>query len=466
MLKMGHLSIFSLVLCLSGIWSTAAEINSPLRICPENPRYFSGADGHAIFLTGSHVWYNLVDMGPTDPPQKFGYTAYLNWMKNYNHNFMRMWAWELIAWNTQNNGPHRNEHTFFHVQPLPWQRTGPGEALDGKPKFDLTKFNPEYFERLRERVRQAQDEGIYVSVMLFEGWGMQFVDDALKYHPFNRENNINGVHGDQNGDGKGLEIHELVIPEITEIQEEYVKKVIDTINEFDNVLYEISNENHPESTEWQYHMIKFIHDFEKDKPKQHPVGMTFQYKGGSNQTLFDSPADWISPNHEDGYRDNPPAADGKKVILNDTDHLWGIGGNRAWVWKSVCRGMNPIFMDPYDGVVLGKKFDPQWESIRQNLGYARQILERLNVTDMVPHDDLVSSGYCLAAPGSKYLVYLPQGSEVNIDLTGHEGRFRVRWLNPENGERQRGEAISGGKKATLQNPFGEGDAILVLRVQQ
>ena len=81
MLKMGHLSIFSLVLCLSGIWSTAAEINSPLRICPENPRYFSGADGHAIFLTGSHVWYNLVDMGPTDPPQKFGYTAYLNWMK-------------------------------------------------------------------------------------------------------------------------------------------------------------------------------------------------------------------------------------------------------------------------------------------------------------------------------------------------------------------------------------------------
>ena len=91
--------------------------------------------------------------------------------------------------------------------------------------------------------------------------------------------------------------------------------------------------------------------------------------------------------------------------------------------------------------------------------------ERLNVTDMVPHDDLVSSGYCLAAPGSKYSVSAAR-QRVNIDLTGHEGRFRVRWLNPENGERQRGEAISGGKKATLQNPFGEGDAILVLRVQQ
>ena len=108
-------------------------------------------------------------------------------------------------------------------------------------------------------------------------------------------------------------------------------------------------------------MIDFIHDYEDGKPKQHPVGMTFQYKGGSNQTLFDSPADWISPNPEGGYRDNPPAADGSKVILTDTDHLWGIGGNQAWVWKSFLRGLNPIFMDPYDGTVIGKPFDTKWD---------------------------------------------------------------------------------------------------------
>jgi hypothetical protein len=28
-------------------------------------------------------------------------------------------------------------------------------------------------------------------------------------HPFNPTNNINGVDGDQNGDGKGIEIHQL-----------------------------------------------------------------------------------------------------------------------------------------------------------------------------------------------------------------------------------------------------------------
>ena len=103
-------------------------------------------------------------------------------------------------------------------------------------------------------------------------------------------------------------------------------KVTDTVNDFDNVLYEISNEDHPPPTEWQYHIIRFIKEYEKTKPEQHPVGMTFQHRGGSNQTLSDSPADWISPNREGRYRDNPPAADGRKVIVTDTDHLWVIGG--------------------------------------------------------------------------------------------------------------------------------------------
>ena len=48
------------------------------------------------------------------------------------------------------------------------------------------------------------------------------------------------------------------------------------------------------------------------------------------------------------YRTNPPPADGRKVILTDTDHLWGVGGDVAWVWKSFLRGLNPLFMDPYE----------------------------------------------------------------------------------------------------------------------
>ena len=199
--------------CLSGAFSAPAA--GPLKVHPRNPRYFTDGSGKAVYLTGSHTWDNLLDMGPTDPPPPFDYPAYLDFMVEHNHNFMRLWTWELPTWNTEANRQKR----LHYVRPLVYARTGPGNALDGKPKFDLTKYDREYFDRLRSRVTAARDRGIYVSIMLFEGWGVQRIAGVWKFHPFNRENNVNGIDGDKDGDGKGLEIHELAIPAITALQE-------------------------------------------------------------------------------------------------------------------------------------------------------------------------------------------------------------------------------------------------------
>ena len=62
--------------------------------------------------------------------------------------------------------------------------------------------------------------------------------------------------------------------------------------------------------------------------------------GGSSRALFDSPADWIAPG--ESYRDNPPAGEGAKVILSDTDHLGGTPGSKDWVWQSFLRGLKKI----------------------------------------------------------------------------------------------------------------------------
>ncbi|MBE9512376.1 MAG: hypothetical protein IMY71_16000 [Bacteroidetes bacterium] len=446
------------------------KLHGPLRVSKENPRYFTNDGGKAVYLTGSHTWNNLVDMSPADPPEKFDFVHYLQWMKKYNHNFIRLWAWDLLNWDTRGN--REDEAKIHKVVPHPWARTGPGNALDGNPKFDLHQFDPAYFDRLKQRVKLAADTGIYVSIMLFEGWGLQYSPDAFENHPFHPANNINGINGDSNNDENGVEIHTLGNKEITLIQEEYVKKVIETVNEFDNVLYEISNENHPPSTEWQYYMITFIKNYEKKLAKQHPVGMTFQYEGGENSILFHSPADWISPNREGGYRDNPPPSDGSKVIIIDTDHLGGIWGNQAWVWKSFLRGLNPIFMDTYECKVLtGKniltgKFDPGWvEPIRKSMGYTLMFARRMDLIHMIPSPDLASSNYCLANKGKEYLVYLPEGREVVIDLGDAIGPFQVEWFNPDNGEFKESETIKGGSKLSLTSPFGATDALLHLKAK-
>src|SRR6266542_487889 len=227
--------------------------------------------------------------------------------------------------------------------------------------------------------------------MLFEGWGLSFA--TWDGHPFNVRNNVQGINGDPNKDGKGVETHTLEIPAVTRIQEAYVRKVIDTVNDLDNVLFEIANEsNFAHSKAWQTHMIRFVKDYEKKKPRQHPVGMT-GYTQSDNKVMMESPADWISPGgtgrtHEAGpYKSDPPGADGKKVILLDTDHIYGVGGGRQWVWKSFLRGHNPIWMDPYEMPSVWEPVPGNAEDVRRNLGATRRYAEKMDLAAMTPRSE-------------------------------------------------------------------------------
>ncbi len=437
-----------------------ATTAGPLRVNSTNPRYFTDGSGRAIYLTGSHTWSNFMDSGTTDPPPVFDFTAYLNFLQTNNHNFIRLWRAENAK------GGENGDNYWF--APLPYQRPGPGTALDNKPKFNLNQFNQAYFDRLRSRIIAAGQQGIYVSIMLFDGWSV-LSKNGLHHpwlgHPFNQKNNINGINGDTNNDGDGDETQTLSIPAVTALQEAYVRKVIDTVNDLDNVLYEISNES-CDSQNWQYHLINYIKAYESTKPKQHPVGMSID--ACVNIDLFTSPADWVSPS---GDVNNPFAADGSKVILFDTDHLCGVCGDRKWVWKSFTRGLNPIFMDPYDGASTGRGaplgYDPNNAndvSIRKNMGYALNYANRMNLVKMTPRGDLCSTGYCLANPvasGAEYLVYLPSGGAVTVNLSAAAGTLSVEWFNPGTGVAVAGASTTGGGSRNFTPPFS-GDAVLYI----
>jgi hypothetical protein len=181
--------------------------------------------------------------------------------------------------------------------------------------------------------------------------------------------------------------------------------------------------------------------------------------------MLASPADWISPGRADGYAEDPPAWRGEKVSLLDTDHIWGVGGNAAWVWKSFLRGHNPIFMDPYDGSVLGKPDDPRWPPMRRALGQTRRFAERLDLAAMTPADKIASTGYCLAHPGQDYLVYVPDGGAVEVDLSAATAKLSVAWFDPAGERTIAGEAVSGGAQRKLQSPFS-GHAVLHLKASK
>jgi hypothetical protein len=98
------------------------------------------------------------------------------------------------------------------------------------------------------------------------------------------------------------------------------------------------------------------------------------------------------------------------------------------------------------------------EAFYTTVARARRFIEdNVPFSSMDPADNLISgaTGYGLAALGQTYLVYLPTGGAVSLNLTGVSGAFKVRWFDPRNGGAlQTGSVaeITGGSVRSLGNP--------------
>ncbi len=441
----------------------AAPATGPLRVHPGNPRYFMDANGAAVYLVGSHTWANFQDIG-FEGDKPFDYEVYLDFMEAYQFNFMRFWNWEHAAWATWTP-----EKIIFG--PMPYRRTGPGFALDGRPKFDLTQFDEAYFDRMRARLLKARDHGIYAAVMLFQAFSgiwpfsQSHQNDAFRGHYYNVHNNIQGFNGDKDGNSI-LDIDE---PGVRAYQAAYIEKIVETVNDLDNVLYEIINEGG--NADWDRFVLDTVRNRERSLPRQHPVGIT-GHGGVKLDGMLQSACEWISPGSRDGagFEDvvgNPPVWEGAKVSVLDTDHIWGHGIDYRWVWRSFLRGHNVLFMDPwgplagwYDPLRNAPDY-PGYEEGRLAMRNTATYARRVNLADMTPRKDLASSEFCLANPGVEYLIYLPQGGEVTVDLSATAETLRVEWMAPVSGKIVPGKPVSGGAPQRLSTPFS-GDAVLYL----
>ena len=457
-------------------------ITAPLRALSTNPHYFTDGSGKAIYLTGSHTWNNFQDWGTNGATQALVFTAYAKMLVDHHHNFTLLWAIELPVFRglpTTASAP-----PDFTVTPQPWQRTGPGNASDGKPRFNLTEFNQAYFDRLRSRVEQLNAAGIYAGVYLFSGEFLlrfRFRGDG---YPLTGSNNVNGID-----DGGGTQSLTMTAPNaITAIQDAYVKKVITTLNDLPNVLWIVSQEAPVDSRWWNGHLIALVRSYEAGKPLQHPIGYGALDGQRDDDAIINSDADWIAPS----ARISPTATFGSghpscKVNINDSDHsyfgIWNDSPqvNRNYFWINFTNGNQTLFMDPYvvyyprekrnlcpapvNGISSGP--DPRWENVRATMGYIRGYAQRMNLAAMTPQGKLSSTGHALASAGSahsEFLVYAPSGGTFTVDLSKSSGRADVEWMNPTTGGNSRGADVSGGATKTFTPPF-DGDAVLYLSVQ-
>src|SRR5262245_35984626 len=222
------------------------ERPEPLALHPRNPHYFLFRGRPAVLITSGEHYGAVLNLD-------FDQAAYLEELAAYGFNHTRLFSGAYrerpgsfgITGNTLAPAPGRYL--------CPWARSETPGYFDGGNRFDLKKWDEEYFRRLRGFLGRAGERGIVVEVNLF---CTMYGEDLWRASPLNAANNINGI-----GRVTAHQVYSAMEPELTAVQEALARKIAGELGGFDNLYYEVCNEPYERpgvTAEWEGRIIAAI----------------------------------------------------------------------------------------------------------------------------------------------------------------------------------------------------------------
>ncbi|MDP2899087.1 MAG: hypothetical protein Q8Q12_21325 [bacterium] len=461
--------------CPVTVWLLCAGAAAgDLTICPQHPYYFRDGDRHVVLVGVSDrslfaIWENQ---------KGFSWRKYLDDLAAHHLNYVRQ---DVCSWGellTPLKYPAQLANAAW-----PFARTGPGLAIDGKPKFDLTQFDQSYFDqRFKPFLREAAERGIYVELTLFE----DFKGRAFSQSLYADENNINriGLRPRQATSDSSLDN-----PRLMAIQHAYVNKVLTESAEFGHVIYEIANE--AGGSRWVAHMVDYIHHHPAHPgrlvsageqttsfdPRRGKNDIAVKHRGGGGLYATDSD---VRDHHTALLRfrvDRPVSHNEYFLFANrSTDN---VNFPRKMMWADFTAGGHSNFYDFTFWRGTGRTLDegqasctPPQEILRGGqylLDFLTQNAVKFWV--MTPHDELASLAgegkafiFTLAKPGEEYICYVLGDGPVTVSLCLTNGVFTARWYDPKRGQfLSPAQRLEGGDSRVFHSPAFRQDIVLYAR---
>jgi hypothetical protein len=136
---------------------------------------------------------------------------------------------------------------------IPWQRSTETGCTIGGNKFDLTKWNNDYFERLEKLVAFANERDILVKYNFFTTY---FDDHKWREAPLNPLNNVNNYPIMGPHDVYTLGKHQGLLS----LQKELIDRVVKQLANYPNIIYEITYDGGPNWVDYQWygHMTSYL----------------------------------------------------------------------------------------------------------------------------------------------------------------------------------------------------------------
>lgn len=399
---------------------------APLALHPQNPHYFLHKGKPTVLITSAEHYGAVLNLD-------FDFVRYLDALQAEKLNLTRVFTGAYVepegAFNIARNTLAPKEGRFIS----PWARSAITGYANGGNKFDLTRWDDAYFKRLTDFVAQADRRGIVVEMNLFCPF---YEEKQWRLSPQNPTNHINGLGEVARTNVHTLDRHGGLLP----IQEAMVRKIVSTLNRFDNVYYEICNEPYasPVSLDWQHRMVDVIVETEKRLRKKHLISMNIA--NGSARISNPHPAVSIFNFH---YA-SPPLAVGQNYGLNKVigDNETGFRGTndlpyRVEAWQFLIAGgalYNNLDYSFTVGNEDGTFNYPATQPGGGNPGFRKQMrvltefMKGFDFVKMKPENTVVLGGVpvgytarALGEAGRAYAVYVSPS-------TAPKDEFSVRWM--------------------------------------
>ncbi len=456
------------VVCLiSGLVATGAQGREPIQLHPDNPHYFQWRGEPVILITSGEHYGGVLN-------SDFDYQTYFQTLGRDKMNLTRIFSGAYCEgpgdFNIKNNTLAPAKGRLI----CPWARSDQDGYANGGARFDLTKWDPQYFARLKDFITEAGKNGVVVEYVLF----CPFYKDAMwNLSPMKASNNINGV-----GTVKSREdVYTLKDEKLTAVQEAMVRKVVTELNGFDNLFYEICNEPYfgGVTLEWQRHIAQVIVDTEAKLPNKHLIAQNIANQGKK----VENPDPNVSILNF--HYAKPPTTVGDNYGLNRVigDDETGFSGTepepyRIEAWDFIIAGGGLYNNLDYsfsvgheDGTGPIDAPGSGGAEFRKQLGILRDFMADFNFIKMRPDNGIIKSAppdkttvRALALKGRAYALYVngPGLKELKLDLP--ENNYRIAWIDTLTGKALGRKRVEhGGGELALEAPDYKKDVALRIR---
>jgi hypothetical protein len=409
-------------------------------------------------------------MGYTEEPDSVAQRLWLSGGKVLHH---RTGLWYECRRYDHERNMQADAEVWAPFNEMPYSRSGQGEAQDRLSKYDLNKFNPWYWNRLKQFVDAADEKGL---VLLHDHYNQHnIIEEGAHWcdYPWRSANNINELGFPEKvrfaGDKRvymAEQYYDISRDIIRHYHSKFIRHSVNTFGGNNGVVHSIGLEYTGPlffMNFWleevnacdNHHLValsatKDVQDAVLQDAVHAPMvdvidirqwhyrndGSTYEPKGG--ESLAPRQHARLIPKGEAScasvyravleYRKAYPQ---KAVVYNS---LMPRVPYNAANWAVFMAGGSFAKVPPVDGV-------PFYETASSLLPMESQSIDDVQWT--------------LGAAGKGYIVYTMNG-EVKLDLSADKRKYKVSWINPVTGEliQTKGlmKRVSGGEVCVLKAP--------------